>query len=202
MLLPFLLGGKMETGCFSLVANLKCFLTKLWDADQLTMLEKAWTCLNATEHYHGIVAVNVNCDVADQILGRRETLADVRLTLQINDDGKDTGVPQAPPLVLASFRGVVRRLSQSIASPAARYPQGQFLCCSCTCHASLVAPCCRLMPCVSLAMSKSFRSPFLFSELMVEQDGGLHLQTRGLSLGRLTQLSHMKPWSRRQRRPS
>ena len=67
MLVPFLVVGRLEIGCFSFVADLKRFMTS-WDADQLTMLEEAWRCPNAAEHCRGIVAMNVNCGVADRFL--------------------------------------------------------------------------------------------------------------------------------------
>ena len=68
------------------------------------MLQEAWQCLNACECYHGIVAVNVEADTADRFLEQRETPADVRLTVQLDALGQETGKPPRSH-TLAILRG-------------------------------------------------------------------------------------------------
>ena len=61
------------------------------DADQLDLLDKAWKCMSSTDHSHGVVAVNIDRDLGERFLDIRETPADVRLTVQLDEAGTDTG---------------------------------------------------------------------------------------------------------------
>ena len=65
-------------------------LTKNFCTDQFRLLNMAWQCLDDTETYHGIVAINVDSDLAERFLDYRETASDVKMTVQLDCTGTET----------------------------------------------------------------------------------------------------------------